>query len=128
MKVKLPHVKTSIQIRFTDIDPLGHVSNSVYSQYFDIGRIHFFEELQKSNKRVQTVVASIHIDMLKEIRYKDDVYIETWCSKVGNKSMTIEQKIFTNYISAAKGTTILVGFDLETRKSMLLPSHWDASR
>lgn len=125
--LKLPHVKTPIQIRFTDIDPLGHVSNSVYSQYFDIGRIHFFEELQKMDARQQTVVASIHMDMLKEIRYKDEVYIETWCSKVGNKSMTVEQNIFSKDVLAAKGTTVLVGFDLESRRSVKLPEHWHAS-
>ena len=125
--MKLPHVKTNIQIRFTDIDLLGHVSNSVYLQYFDIGRIHFFEDMQKAGERQQTVVASIHMDMIKEIRYKDEVYIETWCSKKGNKSMTIEQKIFSNYILAAKGTTILVGFDLESRQSKKLPEHWKPS-
>ena len=92
--MKLPKVSTDIQIRYSDIDQYGHVSNSVYSQYFDIGRIHFFTELRKITEVPNMVIVSIKMDMLKEIRFKDQVVIKTRCSKMGNKSMTFEQNIF----------------------------------
>lgn len=125
--IKLPTVKTDIQIRFTDIDKLGHVTNSVYTQYFDIGRIHFFDELRKISDVPMMVVASIKIDMLKEIRLKDVVYVETKCTRVGNKSMTFDSNIISNGLVAAKGTVVTVGFDLETRQSIKLPDFWIAS-
>lgn len=123
--MKLPHVSTYIQIRFTDLDPLGHVSNSVYMQYFDMGRIDFFKKIAETSKCPSNVVASIHIDMLREIRLGDTVHVETWCSKKGNKSMAVEQHIFANDVCATKATLVLVGFDNTSRASAVLPLDWE---
>lgn len=125
--MKLPKVSTDIQIRYSDIDQYGHVSNSVYSQYFDIGRIHFFTELRKITEVPNMVIVSIKMDMLKEIRFKDQVVIKTRCSKMGNKSMTFEQNIFSNNKLAAKGVVISAGFNPETRKAIMLPEDWQES-
>ena len=125
--MQLPKVSTDIQIRYSDIDQYGHVSNSVYSQYFDIGRIHFFTELRKLTEVPNMVIVSIKMDMLKEIRFKDQVVIKTSCSKMGNKSMTFEQNIFSNNELAAKGVVISAGFDPKTRKAVKLPEHWQIS-
>ncbi len=125
--MKLPKVSTDIQIRYSDIDQYGHVSNSVYSQYFDIGRIHFFTELRKITEVPNMVIVSIKMDMLKEIRFKDQVVIKTRCSKMGNKSMTFEQNIFSNNKLAAKGVVISAGFNPETRKAIKLPEDWQES-
>lgn len=125
--MKLPSVQTDIQIRYSDIDEYGHVSNSVYSQYFDIGRIHFFTELKNITEVPNMVIVSIKMDMLKEIRFKDQVVIKTRCSKMGNKSMTFKQNIFSNNELAAKGIVISAGFDPHTRKAIELPKHWEVS-
>ena len=123
----LPKVSTDIQIRYSDIDEYGHVSNSVYSQYFDIGRIHFFTELKKITEVPNMVIVSIKMDMLKEIRFNDEVVIKTRCSKMGNKSMTFEQNIFSNNELAAKGVVISAGFNPQTRKAIKLPDDWQVS-
>ena len=34
-----------IQIRYADLDALGHVNNSNYLTYFEIARVHYFNEL-----------------------------------------------------------------------------------
>jgi acyl-CoA thioester hydrolase len=34
-----------IHVRFSDLDILGHVNNSVYLSYFEIARVHYFGEL-----------------------------------------------------------------------------------
>ena len=34
-----------IQIRFADIDAMGHVNNAVYLSYFEFTRVHYFSEL-----------------------------------------------------------------------------------
>jgi acyl-CoA thioester hydrolase len=36
---------TPIQIRFNDIDKLNHVTNSVYQQYFDLGKMDYFNDV-----------------------------------------------------------------------------------
>ena len=125
--MKLPVVNTQIQIRFTDLDPLGHVSNSVYMQYFDMGRMDFFKKIVETSECPANVVARIEIDLVREIRLNDSVHVETWCSAIGTKSMTVQQHIIANDQLVTRGTLVLVGFDNDKRQSIPLPRHWQVS-
>ena len=37
--------RTPIQIRFKDVDALGHVNNANHLSYFEYARIRFFDDL-----------------------------------------------------------------------------------
>ena len=39
-----------IQVRFTDMDSNGHINNGVYHSYYDLGRMHFFQEVLQAKK------------------------------------------------------------------------------
>lgn len=125
--MKLPTARTDIQIRFTDLDMMGHVSNSVYMQYFDMGRLDFFTQVARQSECPGNVVASVHIDMVKEIFLNDEVYVLTWCKKIGTKSMHVQQDIYANGEIATKATLVLVGFDRNSRSSIAFPRHWEPS-
>ena len=122
--MQLPYTRTRIQVRFSDLDFLGHVSNSVYAQYFDLARIDFFTEVEKLSPAPHNVVASVKMDMLHEIRFDHEVVVDSWCSRVGNKSMTIEHHIYANGECATTCSTIIVGFDRKTRAAIALPDSW----
>jgi acyl-CoA thioester hydrolase len=127
--MQLQHSRTDIQVRFSDLDLLGHVSNSYYAQYFDLARVTFFRQIAKliKNPVPSYVVASVKMDMLREIRFDDRVVVDTWCSQVGTKSMTIEHVIYANGEKATTCQTVLVGFDRDTRSSTALPTDWEVS-
>ena len=125
--MQLPLVSTEIQIRFADIDMLGHVSNSVYGQYFDLGRVDFFIKLSEIEKPPISVVGSMQMDFLREVKFSDKPIMKTWCSAIAGKRMTVEHRIYVNDKCVVKGGTVLVGFDQSTRTSCLLPSHWQVS-
>lgn len=122
---KLPTVKTPIQIRFADLDVLGHVSNNVYGQYLELGRVMWFREIP--GERPSAVVANINIDFLGEIRINDDVYVVTRCIKMGNKSLQLQQDIFANGQHVTRATVVQVGFDADTRQSVPLLPGWEVS-
>ncbi|MFT5888553.1 MAG: acyl-CoA thioester hydrolase [Zhongshania sp.] len=127
--MKLPHTRVEIQVRFSDLDINGHVSNSYYAQYFDLARMSFFKEVDRLSAATSPthVVASVKMDMLHEIRFDQQVFVDTWCSRMGNKSMTIEHFIYANGEKVTTCQTVLVGFDRNTRSSSVLPSDWEAS-
>ena len=125
--MQLPLVTTDIQVRFADIDMLGHVSNAVYGQYFDLGRVDFFIKLSEIEKPPLSVVGSMQMNFLREIKFSDKPSIVTWCSDIEGKRMTVQHKIYVNDKCVVNGSTVLVGFDKETRSSCLLPSHWQPS-
>ena len=127
----LPSVTTPIQIRFTDLDQLGHVSNSIYPQYLDMGRIDLYhaieaelKERDASEMQPINVVARLEIDFLSEIRLEHTVTVETWCEHIGKKSMRLCQEIHTDGNCAARATVVLVGMDPKTRQTMIYPQHW----
>ncbi len=123
--MKLPKVKTEIQLRYSDLDVLGHISNSVYNQYFEIGRLDWFEALNE--EQPVTVVANSNVDYIKEISFKDKVHVVTSCVKKGTKSMTLSQDVYSNDELVTKSTVVMVGFDQQTRKSCVLLDGWEAS-
>ncbi len=85
----------------------------------------FFNKVAETGHCPSNVVASIHIEMLREIRLGDKVHVETWCSRIGHKSMVVEQYIFANNICATQATVVLVGFDNKARASKALPEVWE---
>lgn len=38
-------IKTPIQMRFSDVDSFGHVSNVAQQIYFDLGKTELFQQL-----------------------------------------------------------------------------------
>ena len=55
--------KVPVQIRFNDIDILGHLNNTVYFSFYDTGKAYYFKEIrgEKMNwKRVDTVIANVN--------------------------------------------------------------------
>jgi acyl-CoA thioester hydrolase len=123
--MKLPKVKTPIQIRFSDLDILGHVSNSIYNQYFEIGRLAWKDAMGGEDHSY--VIATMTIDFLREINLKDTIYVTTSCIKKGVKSATLLQEIYSNEELVTKATFVIVGFDTKTRQSCALLEGWQES-
>ncbi len=122
---KLPTVTTPIQIRFADLDVLGHVSNHIYGQYLELARVMWFREIP--DEKPAAVVANINIDFLGEIRMQDEVHVVTRCIKVGNKSLQLLQEVFANERCVTRATVVQVGFDAATKQSVPLLPGWEPS-
>lgn len=125
--MKLPVTRSQIQTRFFDTDAVGHISSSAYFHYMEIGRTDFFLEIGKHEPIPPSVVVNIQIDYLRESMFGDAISVVTWCSRKGNKSMVISNDIYAGEVLSARCTATVAGFDMETRKSVPLPGHWQAS-
>lgn len=118
--MKLPITRTAIQIRFSDLDPLGHVSNNAYSEYLEQGRVGWLDAIE--GERPSVVVASLTIDFIRELGLRDEIHVETRCVRKGTKSLVLSQEIFRQGECVTRAEVVIVGFDLKTRQSVeLLP-------
>ena len=43
------HHTLPLQLRFNDVDLLGHVNNSVYFAFYDLGKSRYFEAVKAQN-------------------------------------------------------------------------------
>ncbi len=126
-KIKFNHIK-DLQIRFNDIDMLGHVNNISVQEFFDLGRITYLTEnlgkLLDSNHE-HLVIASYNTNFYAPILFEEKIEVRTKVYNIGNKSLKMFQGIFdkNNNIKAANDC-ILVGFDMQSQKSISIPNTW----
>lgn len=120
---------SKIQIRFADIDKLGHVNNAIYLTYFEQARTLFFEDvfgresLDWSKRGL--ILARAEVDFLQPVFLEDKITVETTCTRIGTKSFDLSYKIIKNdREEAAKGLSVLVCFNYSNRSSIEIPSGW----
>ncbi|MGD9978293.1 MAG: acyl-CoA thioesterase [Bacteroidales bacterium] len=120
---------TPIQIRFNDIDLLGHVTNSVYQQYYDLGRLAYFEQvlLEHMNwDKEGLIMASISIDFLLPIRMFDRIEVRSKIYEMGNKSLKMRQEIFNHTANqvASVSKAAMVNFSNSEKRTLRIPEKW----
>ncbi|TRX36416.1 acyl-CoA thioesterase [Flavobacterium sp. ZT3R18] len=118
-----------LNIRWNDLDPLNHVNNVYYFEYFQIGRGYYMPTASKQWDWTKNmfVIAHIECDYFKEIKItaiKPSIKIRT--SSIGFKSFEIEYLITSldkdgNEIIHAKGKSIQVLIDTTKGKSIEIP-------
>ncbi len=119
-----PH-KDAVQVRFNDIDGLGHVNNAVQNEYFDLGRMKYLEHLLGSPinwKDFAMVIASVHTDFAAPIYLHEKIEVSTKVYKLGEKSLKMAQIITNTCTGEIKSTckSVMVAIDFTSGKSMEL--------
>ena len=113
--------KKSVQIRMTDLDPLGHVNNGVYYAYYDIGRLHYLSQINENIhwETIDKVIVRTECDFMDSILYADDISVETKIIELGNKSLKMLQRIVDNRTGKIKSTclSVLCGYDKQNNTS-----------
>jgi acyl-CoA thioester hydrolase len=125
--------KTPIQIRFKDIDKLGHVNNANHVTYFELARVDYFDALATDGIKIDwvnegVILAKIEMEYKQPILLEDKVFVYTWVSKMGTKSFDMSCSIvkLENEVEVelAKGLAIIVCFNYKTNQTILIPEKW----
>jgi len=111
-------------IRFGDLDPQGHVNNTVFATFFETGRVAFLREPGNalSPPGTTSVLARLDINFLKELHWPGEVEIGTGIAEIGRSSFTFLQAIFHEGACAATARATMVMIDDATRKARPLPA------
>ena len=123
---------TPIQMRFADVDMLGHVNNVNQQHYFDVGKSDFFAQVldpAPNWKQEGLITVSTYNDYLAQIRYGEPIAVLTRIEKVGNKSFTLFQQIVNTATQEVKtqSRSVLVAFDFVAQVSIQLLEPWRKS-
>ncbi len=111
---------TPIQVRYRDLDMMGHVNHAVIVTYFESARAAVmgqFERFPGSG----FVLGDVHVRYLAEIRLGDAVEIGTRVTRIGARSFTLGQGLFVGDRCAATCLGIEVHIDTATRRGAALP-------
>jgi len=114
-----------IQMRFRDIDGMGHVNNAVYLSYCELARTQFYLEhnFKRSLHEIDFILAHVDIDYVSVAEWGDQVQIAVWPSKLGASSFTLSYEITEKKSGRliARSTSVLVSYDYAAKKSKPIP-------
>lgn len=114
-----------IQMRFRDIDGMGHVNNAVYLSYCELARTQFYlkHNFKRSLHEIDFILAHVDIDYVSVAEWGDQVQVAVWPSKVGNTSFILSYEITEKKTGRliAKSTSVLVSYDYAKKRSKPIP-------
>lgn len=103
-----------IEVRFRDLDAMGHVNNAVTVTYLEVARTRFWlSQFSGFAAEVEFpfVVARVTVNYRRPIRLQDAVEVELWVSHVGRSSFTIGYRVWASGVLVADGETVQVHYD-----------------
>ncbi len=116
-----------IEVRFRDLDGLGHINNAVYLTYIELCRTRFFQKagltaLEDIRKDFPLILARTEIDFLMQGGMNDEIVVEGWISSIGNKSFVQDYAVTVPGRGVlARAKAVLVWFDFATNASIPIP-------
>lgn len=122
---------TEIEIRFADMDAMGHVNNAKYFSYFEQARIKYLDDILGTDIKFAergVIVGNAHADFKIPVKFRDKVRVYTNCPRIGTKSFEISYSLVVekngNALVAATGSTVMVCFDYGLNHSIEIPDEW----
>ncbi|MCB9018237.1 MAG: acyl-CoA thioesterase [Prevotellaceae bacterium] len=118
-----------IQMRFNDIDVLGHVNNAVQIIYFDYGKVKYFETLKDQIldwSGSDLVMVHFEVDFVEPIFRENQIMVKTKVYEIGNKSIKLVQTLQDSETGHVKSVcrSVMCGFDTKTNESLLISDEW----
>lgn len=119
-------VSTQIEIRFADVDSLGHVNNAKYFTYMEQARMAYFKKLGLLDftqleypPKESVILASIQCDFKSPAYLGEFLEVRIRVAKLGKSSFEMEYEIVetTSERLVATGQSSQVYFDYQTQKS-----------
>lgn len=116
-----------IEVSADHIDELGHVNNARFLEYFERGRIDWYNCCgdfpdPKRRPRLGTVVVNINVNFRRECFRGDRLRVVTGPLSRGRKSYVLAQRLLNaggDVVADAEITSVVM--DLDTRRTVAMP-------
>jgi len=115
-----------LQVRWGDMDVLGHVNNAEYLRYFEQSRIEWLESLgfPTTGKGTGPILLKASVTFLKPIVYPAELEVRLHAGRVGNTSFTLLSEIVNRRDAAERfteGEFVMVWLDYDAAKPIAIP-------
>ena len=122
-------VVLDIEVRFRDIDSMGHVNNAVFLTYFEEGRKAFLHRVFNvvDPKDYPFILAHISCDFLRPVKLGDSVSLQVWIGEIGRKSFKFKYRLADRddeSVIYGQGDSVMVLFDYKNNKTVPIPEEF----
>jgi acyl-CoA thioester hydrolase len=114
------------QVRFRDLDPMGHVNNAVFLTYLEQARVAFLEQhgLSVGLDDMNLIVARVEIDFRAPVRLGQEVEVAARATRFGTKSFDLGYELTVDGTTVAEAKSVQVAYDYGRREPVTIPADW----
>ncbi len=121
--------RTTLQVRFRDIDAFGHVNNAVFFSYVEQARIRYLLDVLQPDEpfdRLPLILARVELDFRSPIYFGDEVTVETRVDRIGRSSIGMSHRMTAGADGRVVGEvgTVLVTYDYAASAPIPVPDEW----
>ncbi len=113
-----------LQVRFRDLDTLGHVNNAVYLTYFEAARMAYWMHVngRMDLSGMNMILARAEVDYRAPVGYGDELEVGVRCASVKRSSFVLEQALVERRSGrlVAQARKVLVHYDYAAGRSVPL--------
>lgn len=119
-----------IEVRYSDLDPQGHVNNARYFSYTEQARVGYIRHLGLweggSFLDIGIIIAEAQMKFKAPILFGQTVQVGVRVSRLGNKSMSMLYNLEEAGTSMefADGSSVLVAYNYHTEETIPIPDAW----
>ena len=118
----------TLEVRWRDLDPIGHVNNAVYFTYLEQVRIHYLRELEvvpDDPLGIGIILAQASCQFKSPLKLKERVTIYARVSELRNSSFIFEYRIEgEDGRLAATARSVQVCYDYQAQHPIPIPDEW----
>ena len=117
--------RTPVPLRWSDLDAFNHVNNARYLTFIEQARIEWFESMEEPwiTAASAPVIASATLHFRRPIEYPASIFVELFCEKLGNSSVTVGHRIVAGDGTLhCDGSVVAVWIDRATGRPTALPA------
>ena len=118
-----PHWTTDV-IRYSDLDPNGHVNNGAINAFLEDGRVRFRDEhLKTPDEDVLTgfVIVRYAVEYHAMLHFPGSVDVGTTITRIGNSSYTLGQGVFRDGADDCVASAEVITVRVDPRSGKSLP-------
>ena len=119
-----------IEVRYSDLDPQGHVNNARYFSYTEQARVGYLRHLGLwdggSFLDIGVIIADARMQFKAPILFGKAVQVGVSTTRLGNKSLTVVYNLedVDSGEEFANGSSVLVAYDYRQERTIPIPDHW----
>jgi len=110
-----------VEVRFRDMDSMGHANNAVYLTYFENARIAYWRAVPgvRSRRNLDYILARAECDFRSPVTLDDELFCHIRVAWFGRTSFAFEYLLRDERTGrvAAEGRTVQVMYDYAARKA-----------
>jgi len=120
----------SIEVRYGDLDPQGHVNNARFLTYMEQARIEYIRRLGLWNggsfQDIGIILADIQVSFRAPILFGMQVLTGVRISRLGSKSLVMDYRLADAQTGQefAAGSSVIVTYDYPSERTIPIPDSW----